>query len=360
MSAAIEISDAPIEPKWDNFLAATPGNHHAQTSLWGQLKSSDRGGLVRVMARQGGEIVAGAQMMLVHLPLLGAAGYIARGPVVADHDPAVVEPLLHALRKEARQLGLHYLLMQPPEGEESLGDELRDCGFSPGKFAPQATATVKIDLERDCDTLLSRMKKNTRRLIRRGMAEGLSAHEAGEADIPIFHRLLSATAERQGFAPVSLEYLEAMWHLMAPSGWIKLFVVEHDGEPVSSEIAVAFGDTVVAKNLGWSGRDGSLGPNQLLQWFTITWAKQAGYHYYDLEGIDAGLAAAARSGQIQVTPQDHGRTYFKLNYGGEIVFLPGSYEHLEPGLLHWAYEHGVRPLLSPQYLDRLAAHLRAA
>ncbi len=360
MSVVIETCHTPIDPAWDAFLASVSGDHHAQTSRWGQLKASKRGGVVRLLTRRDGEIVAGAQIMLLRLPLLGSVGYIPRGPVVAEQDPEIVEPLLDALRKEAKHLGIRYLLMQPPDGEERLEQQMPDFGFLPSEFAPQPTATVKIDLERDCDALQSRMKKNTRRLIRHGISVGLTSREAIEDDLPIFHALLAASAERQGYAAVSLEYLQSMWQLLAPPGWIKLFLVERDGEPIASQLVVAFGDTVVAKSIGWIGHDSSLGANQLLEWVVITWAKQAGYHYYDFEGIDSKLAKAALSGSGRVTPQSNGRTYFKLNYGGDIVFLPGGYEHLEPGLLRCVYERGVRPFLSPQRLDRLAARLRAA
>ncbi len=359
MGLMVELCEAPIAPVWDEFLASIPGNHHAQTSRWGQLKTSDNGKVVRLMARQDGDIVGGAQVMLRHVPVLGDVGYVPRGPVTAEPDPSIVELLLQALRKLAHQLGLRYLLMQPPEGENVVEEGLPEFGFNPSSFAPQPTATVKVDLRCDCDALFSQMKKRTRRQIRRGLSAGLTGREGNEEDLPTFHHLLSTTARRQGFTPMTLGYLEAMWRLLAPLGWLKLFIVERGDEPISSQLVVPFGDTVLTKSIGWSGRESSLGPNQLLDWVTMQWAKRDGYHFYDLEGIDADLAERVRSGCGVVTPEEHGRTYYKLNYGGEIVLEPGGYEYVEPALLRWIYQHGIRHLLSPQFLDRLAARFRA-
>lgn len=359
MAMTIELSDTQIAPEWDNFLAAIPGNHHAQTSRWGELKTLAHGRFVLLLERRDGDIAAGVQVLMRRVPLLGDIGYVARGPVLAEPDPCVTDALLQALHQLSRQLGLRYLLVQPPDGEEDLEDRLSDYDFSPSCFAPQPTATVRVDLQPDEETLFVRIKKRTRHLVRHGRASGLTVREGDVEDLPTFHQLLSATAERQEFTPPPLRYFESMWQLLAPNGWIGLFLVEHDGDPISAQLVIPFGDTVVVKSKGWSGNDSSLGPNQLLDWETMMWSKRSGFHYYDLEGIDHGLAVALKSGAGAVTPQEHGRTYFKLSYGGDVVLEPGGYEYLAPGIVRVAYEHVFRHALSPHLLDHVAARIRA-
>jgi hypothetical protein len=38
----LSFSQQPSDPAWDQFVAATPGGHHAQTSLWAQLKTQQK------------------------------------------------------------------------------------------------------------------------------------------------------------------------------------------------------------------------------------------------------------------------------------------------------------------------------
>jgi lipid II:glycine glycyltransferase (peptidoglycan interpeptide bridge formation enzyme) len=353
------VSDAALDPAWDRFLTTVPGAHHAQSSRWAQLKSSGTGGCFRIIMKRDSAIIGGVQVMLRHLPVVGWFGYAPKGPVLAEPDDRLADLLVDSLQRTVFDRHIRYLLVQPPEHSEPLTARMATHHFAPTPLTIQPAATVKIDLSAGEDELFSNMKKRTRREIRRGLAAGLVGREGSEADLPVFHRLLTATAERQGFTPFSLAYFEQLWRLLTPLGWVKLLLVERGDEPVSGQIVVPFSDTVITKNIGWSGTYSHLAPNRVLDWFSIKWAKAAGYRYYDLEGIDPALARMLLDGGGQVTPEQHGRSYYKLNYGGDIALLPGGYDYL-PNRLFRGVEQRLLPHIgSSRLFDHLARRLRS-
>lgn len=75
---------------------------------------------------------------------------------------------------------------------------------------------------------------------------------------------------------------------------------------------------------GWSGERAGIRPNELLHWHAMRWGREAGYRWYDLEGIDPHTARAVLRGE---RPEKiDGLTHFKLGFGGEVVTLPGTYD----------------------------------
>jgi hypothetical protein len=100
---------------------------------------------------------------------------------------------------------------------------------------------------------------------------------------------------------------------------------------LSAALLIAFGDRVLYKIGGWRGVEGSPpGANELVHWTGISWARTAGYRYYDFEGIPLDVARAALAGNRAVR---HGVAFFKLGFGGEPVIYPGTYDLLPDGLV---------------------------
>ena len=97
------------------------------------------------------------------------------------------------------------------------------------------------------------------------------------------------------------------------------------GEAVSAQLVIGFGDTVTAKTSGWSGRHSSLGPNQVLEWTTVQWAKSRGYRFYDLEGINVEAAKTLLCDGTLSDAAKQSWFYYKLQYGGQVTLLPNAY-----------------------------------
>ncbi len=116
-----------------------------------------------------------------------------------------------------------------------------------------------------------------------------------------------------------------------------VFISELDGEAVSAQFCITFGDTIVAKQIGWSGEHRRLHPNEALDWFTIQWAKERGFRYYDLEGIERPAAQALAAGKPLPAEYAGTPTAYKLRLGGTVHLYPGAYCYVSNPMLRSLY-----------------------
>jgi len=170
--------------------------------------------------------------------------------------------------------------------------------------------------------------------------------------------LLVIGGQRHGFVPFPEDYFFGMWRILAPHGYVKLFLAEDDGEVVSAQLVAAFGDAVFAKQVGWSGQRGGRGPNEALDWATIKWAKSGGYKHYDLEGIDATAARALEHGQRLPRVLRNTPTFYKLGWGGEARLLPPTYCYLFNPLLRIAHNRTLHTVVKWLVSQRTLSYFR--
>ena len=343
----MQVSDEAEDPDWDAFVARAAGGHHVQTSLWGQVKALLGWRAVRVMVRREGDIVAGGQLLMRPLPIGGAVGYVSKGPLLALDDPLLADLVIGELGCVGRANHLKYLVVQPPRNGEGVVGRLLSHGFRSALTEVGTLATVVLDLSRELDSILAAMRRNTRRNIRLGKRRGITVREGTERDLDIYYRLLVATSLRLRFRPYSREYFLEMWRAFSPHGWIKVFMAEYEGEVVSAQLAIPFGDTVISKMRVWSGCHGKRRPNELLVWTAIEWAKSHGYRYYDLGGIEPEAAQAILQGECLPDSLESTATSFKLGFGGQVTLLPEAYDYVYDPFLRWIYRN-VFPIVTRQ------------
>ena len=233
----IRVSADDQDEAWDRFLQETPGASHVQSTPWGRVKETLGWQARRLVALRRDSTVAGAQILVRHVPLLGRMGYVPSGPVVAEADPDLQTWFAGELLRCAQSMGIKVLAVQPPPFPSSHPEHLKAVGFRPSQAEMALTATTILDLSPDLDDILAAMKSKTRYNIRRGQRKGITVRSGtGEADVAQFHDILVATGKRQGFKPLSLEYLSTLVDTFESLGHCRLFLAEYQGEPVSGHV----------------------------------------------------------------------------------------------------------------------------
>ncbi len=341
------VSVAREDPAWDAFLAETAGGDHVQTTSWAQVKAPRGWRAVRLVVTRDGHIVAGAQLLKRSWARLGGFGYVPSGPVVGDPDPALGTLVVEGLHRLARAHRLQYLVVQPPVNGETVAGVLPTRGFRPSPLVVAESITFRLDLTRDIDAILAQMKPKTRYNLRLGLRRGVTVRQGDERDLPTFHALYLATSRRQGFPADSLEYFSHLWRVFHPRGYAELFIAEYEGDAISALLAVPFGDTVLYKRGGWSGRRGDRRPNEVMHWAAIRWAKSRGFRSYNFGDVD--LPTPVTTPHVQGRP-DHPVdtvTRFKLGFGGQVTLGPCAYDYVYNAPLRWAYNTLFRRLASP-------------
>ena len=333
----IKLSYKAEEPEWDAFLADAIGGHHLQTGLWGQLKAFSGWRAARIIVTKREQIVAGAQLLMRPLPLIGNVCYVPKGPLFTSNDPELRNLFIDKLQQVVKTHRIVYLIVQPPCNYEAFAHQLPHLGFRPSRNSIAPTATVLVDLAMDLDKILAQMRSKTRYNIRVGERKGISVREGTESDLHAFHHLMVTTGQKNKFSPEPEEYFRTLWRLFHPHGYVKLFLAEYKGEAVSALLAIPFGNTVIYKRGAWAGHHGNLHPNEVMQWTAIKWAKSKGYRYYDLVGIDPEVARALVCGKSFTDGSRQGLTSFKLGFGGQITLFPEAYEYIPNPILRLAY-----------------------
>lgn len=355
---SLDVSAAQPDSSWDDFVATVPGGDHVQASGWAETKRA--GGLeaIRLVARRNKAIVGGAQILIREMPVVGSFGYVPRGPVLAWGDLATAGVVVDGLCRVAGERHIRHLVVQPGRHDGWLADRLPDWGLAPSAMAVAPTATVVLDLSAGRDELFAAMSRSTRKNVRRAERSDVRVRPGAGSDLPVFHDLVRASADRHGFAAYPLSYYEAMWQALHGDGNVALFLAEVGGEAVSGHLAITFGDVFVSKVSAWSGRHGDLYPNELLEWHVISAAQDAGFSYYDFEGFDRAAAERIDShggGQPQRSADS-----FKLKFGGSVVLLPKAYDYFPNPLLRSTYGRVYRVLTSAGWPRKFVDRLRIA
>jgi lipid II:glycine glycyltransferase (peptidoglycan interpeptide bridge formation enzyme) len=355
---SVRVSEEPDDPAWDDFLETAPGGHHAQTSAWGRARASIGWMPIRVVVRQDGQVVGGAQMVRRPMPVGGNIGFVHRGPVVAEGRPGLASLVLDELIAMGRARRVGYLVVQPPPGADWMIGELLPRGFRLGAFDIDMTATMRIDLRSDLEDLLSRMDKKRRQHIRSASTRGVVVRRGSEADLEIFNRLKDIQSARLGYPRRAADYYTEMWHALAPRGHVELFVAEHEGEPIAAELTIPFGDVCRHMERPWSGEHAEVRPNEALEWEVMKWAKSQGYGFTDLEGLDRPVADALLAGEEPPQDSRYSASLFKIRYGGRVIVDPSSYDYVYNPVLRFAYHCMPVRVMRSAWMRRLLWRFR--
>jgi len=318
----VNVDSVPEAAGWDDFVATTEGGHHAQTSLWARVKSVLGWQATRVVVRQGEQIVAGVQVLTRSFAPGARVGFAPRGPLVASRDPRVFELLHAALLAFGREQRIRYLKVQPPAGHHDLVPTLRAHGWTGSAMEAAPTATTLVDLRPTEDEILGAMRRSTRDKVRRSFKRGLRVRVGGAGDFGSYKQILEATSRRQGFKPYPANYYETMWRVFGESGRSCLLLAELDDRVLASTLLIGFGHTATYKMGGWTGEASKVRPNEAIHFAGMRWAKEAGYRFYDFDGIDKQVGLALARGREMPDAGRRGVAHFKLGFGGRVALMP--------------------------------------
>lgn len=333
----IEVSCDLEDKSWDEFLAQTEYGHHVQSSFWARVKATLGWKVQRIKIMEAGQIVAGAQILTRKLSPFISIGYVPKGPVCSLDHQDTFSILLKELVNLSKSERLRLVAVQPPYYYEGIEDHYQSSGFGKSWLELVPTATIHIDLSKDEKEILSQMKRQTRQNINRSIREGIQIREGGPEDIDAFYQIHLKTSLRQKFKPYPKQYFIKMWEVMAKQGNLVNIISEFENEAASALIIVPFGNTVIAKVLGWSGNFPEKRPNDAAFWGAISWAKHHDYRWFDMEGVHRESAEAILSGSSLPDEFRSSPDFFKLGYGGQVKLMPLAYDYIPGKLLPKLY-----------------------
>jgi peptidoglycan pentaglycine glycine transferase (the first glycine) len=326
--------------RWNAFVADSRWGHALQSWEWGEFKKSLGWQAERIGIQSDGQIVAGAQLLLKRLPLLPLTiAYVPKGPVVDLADDRLTGRLFAVIHQVARSHRAIFTKIEP----NLLDDDhthtlLKQYGFEPTFHTNQPRSTIVIDLTEGSDVLLNKMRKNTRKLIRRAARKGVKIDEGGASDLDALCEMMAAAAKRKGHSVHEKRFYQQEWQAFQTTGSIKVLVARYQSEVVAVKMILIFGGKSMHLSGGVSYKGREVYANYLLQWRAIQWAIEHGCKLCDLWGIPDEVGDMLKKGQE--IPKDRydglwGTYMFKRGFGGQVEYYVGAYDYAYRPQLYW-------------------------
>ncbi len=246
----------------------------------------------------------------------GALNYLYAGRPVF---PEEIEPFLAEVQKIARHERSIFFRIDRAElaSHATIRDAVAAYGYRGRPLQPQRT--VMLDLSQPEDRMLAAMREKTRYNIRLARKKDVVVKKVlrrgANEDFEVFWNLLGMTAQRNKFHTHGRRHYELLAETRSPHFSNELFFAEYQGVPIAAALVnfyqPIFGVPGIATYLhGASSNEARRAmASYALHWHITTEAKQRGFGWYDLWGIDE-----------RKWP---GLTRFKRGFGGrEVAYAP--------------------------------------
>lgn len=334
------LSSEPIDSQWDSFVESAPEGRHEQLSLWSQVKSLDGWNYIRVVITNHIGIIGGFQLLWVSKRFLGRIAYVSQGPIIIDNDVAAMAFVIDQLKAIVKKNKIRAVIVQPACRSDNISVQLRKNGFLTNiVYKGIIDTTLQIDLGKDENELLKHMAAKKRQNIKKSVAAGIEFREGCETELGVFFGLMSETCKRQGVLPNPPDenHLKTIWQLFNPQGYLKLFFIIYEGEYVSGGLAFTMGSRFIFWKTGWSRKYDKIRPNEAIYWNLIKWANTKGYRYIDFVSVDRKTALYIKQNKALPKEIIQTPTFFKMGFGGNIVYLPEVNVYIPNFLLNGLY-----------------------
>nr|PZN56600.1 MAG: hypothetical protein DIU68_05870 [Chloroflexota bacterium] len=330
----------PTPQAWDAFVSAQPGAHVLQLWSWGELKRAYGWDVERIAIERDGQMVAGAQLLFRPLPFgLGTMAYLPMGPYVSA---GLEQELWRALDDSVRRRNGAFIKWEPGIVASHNPADLQKLGYRPSPQTVQPPRTILIDISDPDDVILARMNQGTRRKIRQSLKHGIRYYAGSADDVPTFTDMMRTTGARNAFGVHEPAYYELAYRLFAPQGYARLFLAEHEGDPLAGIMVFAVGKTAWYLYGASSNVKRNLMATYGVQWQAIQWAKSKGCTHYDMWGIPDEDEATLEAQFEQRSDGLWGVYGFKRGWGGKVVRSAGAWDKVYNPLVYAAYRLALR------------------
>lgn len=236
-----------------------------------------------------------------------------KGPIIKDISTA--RDVLHQMSSAARDAGFAYLLVQPQfenDDATAFSSLAIEAGWTrePGP----SFATMKLDLRDGDVALLSRMKSDTRRRIKRAAEMGINVRFANVSDVPTIYALYTSTATRKGFSPLDVDSFDRVCGTILESSAVGCILVAELHHQLVGAIVVIRAGPTAHYVYGATDNRGSLRNLPIaypLHHQATLWARRRGCTHYDMGGFDISRAISV--------------SQFKAGFRGDLIRFPEQY-----------------------------------
>ena len=346
--------------EWDELVRTVPGSDVAQLSGWADVRRAADFEPLFLFVRRSEDLIGGALVLQRKVPVVGMVGYVPYGPLISpDVDPESLSTVLAVVLRQFARQTTKVLFIQPPLGGGHLSGELQRLGFRPSNAGIAPTASLRLDLAQDEDTLRAGLRKRLRTWTRAWPKRGVSVRRGTQDDVALLSRLYAASAQHQGFEPLSFDYLATLYSLLAADGHAELFIGEVEGAAVAARLYTSCGGVLKQRLIGMD-RDSEaarLNVPAAVEWEAIRWAKTNGHQWFDFGGIrEAAVPVIEKHADMSKLTNSE---VFKASFGGTPFRYPEAVEIISSPVIRGGYDLAMRWPRGRRVAYRAASMLRS-
>ena len=315
-SSSLEVQiDGQTAESWSVILAQFDDANIYQSWAYGAVRWGKQH-LSHLVVRQGGQVLAAAQLRIARLPLLPAGiAYLRWGPLCQRKgqalDPKIVQAMIECLRDEyCKRRGLSLHVIPNAYASDNRGRVYGEA-FKHAALLPEPEAspyrTVVVDLSDTAEAIRKQLDQKWRNQLNRSEKNGLVLEvNEGAATYREFVRLYEPMLERKQFeSAVDVNEFGRMQEFLAGPAKMQTFLARKDGEPIGALVCSLMGNTAIYLLGATNEKARELKAAYCLQWQAMVWLKEHGARWYDLGGIDPAT--------------NPGGYHFKSGFGGTDV-----------------------------------------
>jgi len=287
--------DAIAGPPWHQLVSTFADANIYQ--LWQLAEPGRRADdTSRLVLKQGGDVVAAAEVRLFRVPFTGRGiAYLRWGPMWKragrTQNPEHFRLALRAVRNEFGDRRGLVLRLNPRlfvEEHAALIAMLSEEGYS---SLPHASTekTLIMDLSPTLEQLRAGLDRRWRNHLNKAERDGLTLETGtGDALFQAFGTLYEQMLQRKQFAPTAgLARHRRIQGTLADDLKMGVIIARHEGLPCAGAVYSAIGDTALYLFGATNDAGMRTGGSYLVQWEILNTLKRRGIREYDLHGINA-------------------------------------------------------------------------
>ena len=315
--AQVTVKNIEEEKEWEDYLSRHPKANFLQSWYWGEFHNALGNEIQRSGFYKNGKLI-GVMLSIVEKARRARYLTIPGGPIIDWKDVRVVSSFVGEIKKIAKSTNCAFVRVRPQLEKNEFSKKI----FSDYKFvgAPMylhAELTSQLDIKKSEQELLSQMRKNTRREIKKAILLGIKVSSSSNpSSIKQFFKLQTLTAKRQRFVPFSYKYLYEEFKAFSKTNRVLVYTAYFGNKLLTMAFIIFYGKEAVYHH-GASTLDGRKYPGAyVIQWEAVKEAKKRGCTRYNFWGV--------------ASPNDtnhrfYGVSVFKRGFGGyDLQYLPAQ------------------------------------
>lgn len=306
-----EIREITDKNLWENFVSVYLQGSFLQSWNWGELDKKMGNQIKRLGVVIDNKLCSGMQIF-IRTAKRGKFLAIPGGPLINWENKDEVNSYFDKISEIAKKEKVWFVRVRPNLTNFILGEAVfQKYGYIKAPMPLHAENVWCLDLTPPAEELLAKMRKSTRYEIRRAQREGVRVHSSRNPDeIKILWELQNRVAQRKGFVPFRLDFLEMLFRVFARDQEVKLFLGKFKDKVLSAALIIFYGNSAYYYVAAFSEDYRSLPGSQHLVWQAILEAKKENLNFFNFMGISSPNRQNHPWAKV---------TFFKQGFGGERV-----------------------------------------